>query len=141
MDIKGDDEEDNTTSKTLTWKLDDTNDEDGYKLDIKGAEDLEEGDVIEITYTVASDDGDQLVTGNVSKVEADTHELDKVSTKNNLVLTFDGETMELAQNKEVGDTIVPANPSKRSWAPSSISGPIATASSFTLTTLLIPPTT
>ena len=112
MDTKGNDEEDNTTSKTLTWKLDDTNDEDGYKLDIKGAEDLAEGDIIEVTYTVASDDGDQLVTGTISKVEADTLSLDKVSTKNNMVLTFDGETMELAQNKEIGDTVVPANPSK-----------------------------
>ena len=114
MDTKGKDEEENTTSKTLTWKLDDLNDEDDYKLSVKGAEELEEGDIIEVTYSVAYDKGEksEVVTATVTKVEADTHELDKVSTKDNLVLTFDGETMELAQNKEVGDTIVPANPSK-----------------------------
>ena len=107
-------EEENTTSKTLTWKLDDLNDEDDYKLSVKGAEELEEGDIIEVTYSVAYDKSEkaEVVTATVTKVEADTHELDKVSTKDNLVLTFDGETMELAQNKEVGDTIVPANPSK-----------------------------
>ena len=107
-------EEENTTSKTLTWKLNDLNDEKDYKLSVKGAEELEEGDIIEVTYSVAYDKGEksEVVTATVTKVEADTHELDKVSTKDNLVLTFDGETMELAQNKEVGDTIVPANPSK-----------------------------
>ena len=39
-------------------------------------------------------------------------ELDKVSTKNNLVLTFNGETKQLAQNNDKADTIVPANPTK-----------------------------
>ncbi|MFQ6831020.1 S-layer homology domain-containing protein [Butyricicoccus pullicaecorum] len=106
------DEEDETKVKTISWDLDDTNDMDGYKLDVKGAEDLEEGDIIEVTYTVTCDDDDELVTANVAKVEAETLSLDKVSTKDNLVLTFDGETMELAQNQDVGDTIVPANPSK-----------------------------
>ena len=106
------DEEDETKSKTISWDLDDTNDMDGYKLDVKGAEDLEEGDIIEVTYTVTCDDKDELVTANVAKVEAETLSLDKVSTKDNLVLTFDGETMQLAQNQDVGDTIVPANPSK-----------------------------
>ena len=107
-------EEENTTSKTLTWKLDDLNDEKDYKVKVVAPEDLAEGDVIEVTYTTAYDKSEkaEVVTATVTKVEADTHELDKVSTKDNLVLTFDGETMELAQNKEVGDTIVPANPSK-----------------------------
>ncbi|MDY2969538.1 MAG: S-layer homology domain-containing protein [Butyricicoccus pullicaecorum] len=107
-------EEENTTSKTLTWKLNDLNDEKDYKLKVVAPEDLAEGDVIEVTYTTAYDKSEkaEVVTATVTKVEADTHELDKVSTKDNLVLTFDGETMELAQNKEVGDTIVPANPSK-----------------------------
>ena len=114
MDTKGKDEEENTTSKTLTWKLDDLNDEKDYKVKVEAPEDLAEGDIIEVTYTTAYDKSEkaEVVTATVTKVEADTHELDKVSTKDNLVLTFDGETMELAQNKEVGDTIVPANPSK-----------------------------
>ena len=107
-------EEENTTSKTLTWKLDDLNDEKDYKVKVVAPEDLAEGDIIEVTYTTAYDKSEkaEVVTATVTKVEADTHELDKVSTKDNLVLTFDGETMELAQNKEVGDTIVPANPTK-----------------------------
>ena len=106
-------EETNKTSKTLTWKLDDMNDEGDYKLNVAGVEDLEEGDIIEVTYTTAYDKSEkaEVVTATVTKVEADTHELDKVSTKDNLVLTFDGETMELAQNQAIGDTIVPANPS------------------------------
>ena len=114
MDTKGKDEEENTTSKTLTWKLDDLNDEKDYKVKVVAPEDLAEGDIIEVTYTTAYDKSEkaEVVTATVTKVEADTHELDKVSTKDNLVLTFDGDTMELAQNKEVGDTIVPANPTK-----------------------------
>ncbi len=107
-------EETETASETFTWKLDDLNDEKDYKVKVVAPEDLEEGDVIEVTYKVAYDKGEktEVVTATVTKVEADTHELDKVSTKDNLVLTFDGETMELAQAQAKGDTIVPTNPSK-----------------------------
>ena len=108
------DEEKSDESETKTWKLDDLNDEKDYKVKVVTPDDLKEGDVIEVTYKTAYDKGekDEIVTATVTKVEADTHELDKVSTKDNLVLTFDGETMELAQAKAKGDIIVPANPSK-----------------------------
>ena len=108
------DEEKSDASETKTWKLDDLNDEKDYKVKVVTPDDLKEGDVIEVTYKTAYDKGekDEIVTATVTKVEADTHELDKVSTKDNLVLTFDGETMELAQAKAKGDIIVPANPSK-----------------------------
>ena len=107
-------EETETASETFTWKLDDLNEEKDYKVKVVAPEDLKEGDIIEVTYTFAYDKGEkaEVVTATVTKVEADTHELDKVSTKDNLVLTFDGETMELAQAQDKGDTIVPANPSK-----------------------------
>ena len=109
-----DKEEKSDSSETKTWKLDDLNDEKDYKVKVVTPDDLKEGDVIEVTYKTAYDKGekDEIVTATVTKVEADTHELDKVSTKDNLVLTFDGETMELAQAKAKGDIIVPANPSK-----------------------------
>ncbi len=111
---KTEDEEKSDSSETKTWKLDDLNDEKDYKVKVVTPDDLKEGDVIEVTYKTAYDKGekDEIVTATVTKVEADTHELDKVSTKDNLVLTFDGETMELAQAKAKGDIIVPANPSK-----------------------------
>lgn len=111
---KTEDEEKSDASETKTWKLDDLNDEKDYKVKVVTPDDLKEGDVIEVTYKTAYDKGekDEIVTATVTKVEADTHELDKVSTKDNLVLTFDGETMELAQAKAKGDIIVPANPSK-----------------------------
>ena len=114
MKMTKDKEEKSDASETKTWKLDDLNDEKDYKVKVVTPNDLKEGDVIEVTYKTAYDKGekDEIVTATVTKVEADTHELDKVSTKDNLVLTFDGETMELAQAKAKGDIIVPANPSK-----------------------------
>ena len=114
MKMTEDKEEKSDASETKTWKLDDLNDEKDYKVKVVTPDDLKEGDVIEVTYKTAYDKGekDEIVTATVTKVEADTHELDKVSTKDNLVLTFDGETMELAQAKAKGDIIVPANPSK-----------------------------
>ena len=109
----GEDAEDSTKSETMTWKLDGLNDEDDYKVQVEAPDDLEEGDIIEVTYSNVYDKGEksEVVTATVTRVDADTHELDKVSTKNHLVLTFDGETMEVAEALDNGDVVVPANPS------------------------------
>ena len=100
--------------KSVTWKLDDLNDEKDYKVKYEVPEDLEEGDVIEVTYKTAYDKGEkcEVITATATKVEADTAELDKVSTKDDLELTFDGEVSKIAQNAAFGDVIDPANPDK-----------------------------
>ena len=98
-------------SDSWTWKLDDITEIGGVKYNFK-AEDLEEGDIVEVTYTVAYDKGekDEVVTANVSVIDPEAKSLDKVSTKGGLTLTFDDDEIEVAQNYEKGDTIVPANP-------------------------------
>ena len=106
----GDAFEEERNSDSQTWKLDDTTTIGGVDYDFKTEDTLEEGDIIEVTYGVTSDDDAQLVTGTISKVEAETKSLDKVSTKGGLTLTFDDEEIEVAQNYEEGDVIVPANP-------------------------------
>lgn len=100
--------------KSVTWKLDDLNDEKDYKVKYEVPEDLEEGDVIELTYKVAYDKGEkcEVITATATKVEADNAELDKVSTKDDLELTFGGEVSKIAQNAAFGDIIDPANPDK-----------------------------
>ena len=112
MSTKGDFET-STDSTKETWELDGLTDTDNSKIKYNyKAEDLKEGDIVEVTYTVAYDKSEkaQVVTANVSKVEAETKSLDKVSTKGGLELTFDDEVIKVAQNVEAGDTIVPANP-------------------------------
>ena len=98
--------------KSVTWKLDDLNDEKDYKVKYEVPKDLEEGDVIELTYKVAYDKGEkcEVITATATKVEADNAELDKVSTKDDLELTFGGEVSKIAQNAAFGDVIDPANP-------------------------------
>ena len=98
--------------KSVTWKLDDLNDEKDYKVKYEVPEGLEEGDVIELTYKVAYDKGEkcEVITATATKVEADNAELDKVSTKDDLELTFGGEVSKIAQNAAFGDVIDPANP-------------------------------
>ena len=100
--------------ESKTWKLDDLNDEKDYKVKYEVPEGLEEGDVIELTYKVAYDKGEkcEVITATATKVEADNAELDKVSTKDDLELTFDGEVSKIAQNAAFGDIIDPANPDK-----------------------------
>ena len=111
---KDGDEEKQTASETQTWKLDGLNDKKDYKVKYEVPEGLKEGDILEVTYKTAYDKGEkcEVVTATVKVVDAENHELDKVSTKNHLVLTFDGETKQLAQNKVEGDIIVPKNPTK-----------------------------
>ena len=108
------DEETQTGAETQTWKLDDLNDEKNYKVKFVAPEDVKEGDILEVTYKTAYDKGEkcEVVTATATVVDAENQELDKVSTKNNLVLTFNGETKQLAQNNDKADTIVPANPTK-----------------------------
>ena len=106
----GDDFETETKSNSQTWKLDDTTEIDGVDYKFVTEDDLAEGDIVEVTYTVSSDDDEELVTATITKVEAEAKSLDKVSTKGGLTLTFDDEEIAVAQNYEVGDTIVPANP-------------------------------
>ena len=98
-------------SDSWTWKLDDITEIGGVKYNFK-AEDLEEGDIVEVTYTVAYDKGekDEVVTANVSVVDPEAKSLDKVSTKGGLTLTFDDEEIAVAENNLQADTIVPANP-------------------------------
>ena len=105
-------EETSTDSVTATWKLDDLNDKSDYKVKYEAPEDLKEGDVIEVTYKTSyvKSEKCEVVTATIKKVEANSHELDKVSTKDTLQLTFDGDVMKIAQNKNEGDVIVPANP-------------------------------
>ena len=105
---------DKDDNKSVTWKLDDLNDEKDYKVKYEVPKDLKEGDVIELTYKVAYDKGEkcEVITATATKVEADTAELDKVSTKDDLELTFDGEVSKIAQNAAFGDVIDPANPDK-----------------------------
>ena len=105
-----DDFETETKSNSQTWKLDDTTTLGGVDYDFKSEETLEEGDIVEVTYSVSTDDDKELITATITKVEAETKSLDKVSTKGGLTLTFDDEEIKVAQNYEVGDTIVPANP-------------------------------
>ena len=105
-------EETSTDEVTATWKLDDLNDKSDYKVKYEAPEDLKEGDVIEVTYKTSyvKSEKCEVVTATIKKVEANSHELDKVSTKDTLQLTFDGDVMKIAQNKNEGDVIVPANP-------------------------------
>ena len=112
--MKVGDEETQTNSDVETWKLDDLNDKKDYKVKVVAPEDLKEGDIIEVTYTFAYDKGEkaEVVTATVTKVEADTAELDKVSTKDTLELTFDGEVKKIAEANDKGDVVVPANPAK-----------------------------
>ena len=111
---KDGDEETQTGAETQTWKLDDLNDEKNYKVKFVAPEGVKEGDILEVTYKTAYDKGEkcEVVTATATVVDAENQELDKVSTKNNLVLTFNGETKQLAQNNDKADTIVPANPTK-----------------------------
>ena len=110
--MKAGNEETSTDSDSKTWKLNDLTEIDKVKYDFKTEEDLEEGDIIEVTYSVAYDKGekDEVVTATITKVEADTAELDKVSTKDTLELTFDGEVKKIAEANVWGDVVVPANP-------------------------------
>ena len=112
--MKAGNEETSTDSDSKTWKLNDLTEIDKVKYDFKTEEDLEEGDIIEVTYSVAYDKGekDEVVTATITKVEADTAELDKVSTKDTLELTFDGEVKKIAEANVWGDVVVPANPAK-----------------------------
>ena len=112
--IAEDTEDTQKTSKNETWKLNDLNDKTDYKVKYEVPEDLEEGDIIEVTYSFAYDksEKEEVVTATVTKVEAETAELDKVSTKDDLELTFNGEVLKIAQNKVLGDVVVPANPAK-----------------------------
>ena len=105
-------EETSTDAVTATWKLDDLNDKSDYKVKYEAPEDLKEGDVIEVTYKTSyvKSEKCEVVTATIKKVEANSHELDKVSTKDTLQLTFDGDVMKVAQNKNEGDVVVPANP-------------------------------
>ena len=111
---KDGDEETQTGAETQTWKLDGLNDEKNYKVKFVAPEGVKEGDILEVTYKTAYDKGEkcEVVTATATVVDAENQELDKVSTKNNLVLTFNGETKQLAQNNDKADTIVPANPTK-----------------------------
>ena len=111
---KDGDEETQTGAETQTWKLDGLNDEKNYKVKFVAPEDVKEGDILEVTYKTAYDKGEkcEVVTATATVVDAENQELDKVSTKSNLVLTFNGETKQLAQNNDKADTIVPANPTK-----------------------------
>ena len=105
-------EEKETASDSQTWKLNDLTEINKVKYDFNTEEDLAEGDIIEVTYTTAYDKGekDEVVTATITKVEADTAELDKVSTKDTLELTFDGEVKKIAEANDKGDVVVPANP-------------------------------
>ncbi|MFR4977403.1 MAG: S-layer homology domain-containing protein, partial [Butyricicoccus sp.] len=111
---KDGDEETQTGAETQTWKLDGLNDEKNYKVKFVAPEGVKEGDILEVTYKTAYDKGEkcEVVTATATVVDAENQELDKVSTKSNLVLTFNGETKQLAQNNDKADTIVPANPTK-----------------------------
>ena len=110
--MKAGDEEKETASDSQTWKLNDLTEIDKVKYDFNTEEDLAEGDIIEVTYTTAYNKGEkeEVVTATITKVEADTAELDKVSTKDTLELTFDGEVKKVAQANDKGDVVVPANP-------------------------------
>ena len=105
-------EETSTDEVTATWKLDDLNEKSDYKTKYEAPEGLKDGDVIEVTYKTSyvKSEKCEVVTATIKKVEANSHELDKVSTKDTLQLTFDGDVMKIAQNKNEGDVIVPANP-------------------------------
>ena len=112
--MKAGDEETSTDSDSKTWKLNDLTEIDKVKYDFKTEEDLAEGDIIEVTYTTAYDKGEkaEVVTATITKVEAETAELDKVSTKDDLELTFNGEAKKIAEANVWGDVVVPANPAK-----------------------------
>ena len=110
--MKAGDEEKETASDSQTWKLNDLTEINKVKYDFKTEADLAEGDIIEVTYTTAYNKGEkeEVVTATITKVEADTAELDKVSTKDTLELTFDGEVKKVAEANDKGDVVVPANP-------------------------------
>ena len=110
--MKTGDEEKGTDSDSQTWKLNDLTELNKVKYDFKTEEDLAEGDIIEVTYSVAynKSEKEEVVTATITKVEADTAELDKVSTKDTLELTFDGEVKKVAEANDKGDVVVPANP-------------------------------
>ena len=110
--MKAGNEETSTASDSDTWKLGDTTTIDGTDYKFVTEEDLAEGDIIEVTYAVSSDDDKELVTATITKVESETAELDKVSTKDTLELTFNGEVKKIAEANVWGDVIVPANPAK-----------------------------
>ena len=97
-----------------TWKLDDLNDiQTGMKIQYEVPDGIEEGDILEVTYTSAYDKSEkaEVVTATVSVIDAESKSLDKVSTKGGLTLTFDDEDIKVAENVEENDVIVPANPS------------------------------
>ncbi|WP_370813931.1 S-layer homology domain-containing protein [Butyricicoccus pullicaecorum] len=110
--MKTGNEETQTDSDSQTWKLNDLTEINKVKYDFKTEADLAEGDIIEVTYADAYNKGEkeEVVTATITKVEADTAELDKVSTKDDLELTFDGEVKKVAQANDKGDVVVPANP-------------------------------
>ncbi len=110
--MKAGNEETSTASDSDTWKLGDTTTIDGTDYKFVTEEDLAEGDIIEVTYAISSDDDEELVTATITKVESETAELDKVSTKDTLELTFNGEVKKIAEANVWGDVIVPANPAK-----------------------------
>ena len=107
----GDAFESETKSNSEVWKLDGITTIDGNKYNFT-AEGLEEGDIVEVTYSVAYDKGEKaaVATATVSKLDPETKSLDKVSTKGGLTLTFDDEEIKVAQNYNEGDVMVPANP-------------------------------
>ena len=108
---KGDAFESETKSNSETWKLDGITTIDDNKYNFT-AEDLEEGDIVEVTYSIAYDKGEKapVATATVSKLDPETKSLDKVSTKGGLTLTFDDEEIKVAQSYNEGDVMVPANP-------------------------------
>ena len=108
------DKDESTKSDTFTWKLDDLNEEKNYKVKVVTPDDLKEGDVIEVTYKTAyvKSEKSEVITATVTKVESDNHELDKVSTKDGLTVTFDGDAMRIAENQSAGDVVIPSNPAK-----------------------------
>ena len=108
---KGDAFESEIKSNSETWKLDGITTIDDNKYNFT-AEDLEEGDIVEVTYSIAYDKGEKapVATATVSKLDPETKSLDKVSTKGGLTLTFDDEEIKVAQNYNEGDVMVPANP-------------------------------
>ena len=122
MKAAGTDWDKSTDEASQTWKLDGY--EDGKKANYNGfdkdfkveykADGIEEGSVVEVTASFSYNKGEKkpVITYTVTEIEAETAELDKVSTKGGLQLTFDGDVKKIAQNEENGDVIVPENPEK-----------------------------
>ena len=85
-----------------------------YKVEYKVDGEIEKGDIIEVTASVAyvKSEKKPVITYTVKAVEPETKELDKVATKDGLILTFDGDTMRVAEANAEGDVVAPENPSK-----------------------------